>query len=230
VQEKFSDRLSRVRDRLDRAAALSRRPTEAITLVAVSKRHPIEAIREAMSLGLCEFGENYVQEAEEKLGKLTESERAATRWHLIGGLQSNKARRAAALFDCVQTVDRLSLAAALSRTAVALNKKISILVEVNLSEDSERSGVGESEALLLCEEIISLPQLQLSGLMGMAPLTESVEETRPYFVRLRGLFERLPSACRQTLSMGMSNDFEIAVAEGATLVRVGTALFGDRQY
>ena len=147
---------------------------------------------------------------------------------MIGSLQSNKARLAVSLFEMVQTVDRLSLAQALSRAAVERQKELSVLVEVNLAGSANRAGVAEAEALALCEQVSALPNLRLCGFMGMAPLCADAEAARPHFARLRQLFEGLPDAQRQVLSLGMSSDFEAAIAEGATLVRIGTALFGQR--
>ncbi len=183
-------------------------------------------MRAAWAAGVREFGENYVQEARDKCAQL--SDLSELRWHLIGSLQSNKARLAVSLFEMVQTVDRLSLAQALSRAAVERQKELSVLVEVNLAGSANRAGVAEAEALALCEQVSALPNLRLCGFMGMAPLCADVEATRPHFARLRQLFEGLPDSKRQVLSMGMSGDFEAAIAEGATLVRIGTALFGQR--
>ncbi len=215
-----------LRERIAFAAGRADRQVEEITLVGVSKRQPLTAVRAAFAVGITEFGENYVQEAREKqegLGSLP-----GVRWHLIGSLQSNKARLATALFSVVQTVDRLSLAKVLSREAMRGEKPLEVLVEVNLAGSANRAGVAEAETLALCEQVANLPWLQLSGLMGVAPLGADGEAARPHFARLRQLFEGLPVENRKTLSMGMSNDFEAAILEGATLVRIGTALFGTR--
>ncbi len=219
-------RIFHVRERIAEAAGRAGRSPEEITLVGVSKRHPVETVRAAWDAGIREFGENYVQEAREKCVALTEL--SGLRWHLIGGLQSNKARLAVSLFDTVQTVDRLSLAQVLSLEAGKLDKQLSVLVEVNLAGRAVRAGVAEAETRELCEQVAALPHLRLNGLMGIAPLGESPEVARPYFARLRQLFEALPHANRKVLSMGMSGDFETAIEEGATLVRIGTALFGER--
>ncbi|WP_394792991.1 YggS family pyridoxal phosphate-dependent enzyme [Armatimonas sp.] len=215
-----------MRERIIAAAARAGRSPDEITLVGVSKRHSAESVRAAWAAGVREFGENYVQEARDKCAQL--SDLSELRWHLIGSLQSNKARLAVSLFEMVQTVDRLSLAQALSRAAVERQKELSVLVEVNLAGSANRAGVAEAEALALCEQVSALPNLRLCGFMGMAPLCADAEATRPHFARLRQLFEGLPDAQRQVLSMGMSGDFEAAIAEGATLVRIGTALFGQR--
>lgn len=226
MQEEITERVYQLRERIAAAAARAGRSPDEITLVGVSKRHSADSVRAAWEAGIREFGENYVQEAREKRAALTGLPEA--RWHLIGGLQSNKARLAVALFDMVQTVDRLSLAQALSRVAVEETKELSVLIEVNLAGSANRAGVAESEAIALCEQVGQLPNLRVCGLMGMAPLTADAEATRPHFSRLRQLFESLPEPNRQVLSMGMSGDFEAAIAEGATLVRIGTALFGQR--
>lgn len=216
--------VARLKKRIAAAASLAGRRPEEITLLAVSKRQSAEAISEALRLGIDRFGENYVAEAEEKQQTLTIF---PGHWHLIGGLQRNKAARAVALFDVIESVDRQELAIVLGRYALATEKRLRVLVEVNLSEEPQRAGVGPTEALALCEQVASIEGLTLEGLMGIAPLgSESV--SRAAFARLRGLFERLPEENRQTLSMGMSQDFEIAIEEGATQVRIGTALFGVR--
>jgi PLP dependent protein len=226
VSFKIRERTLEIRERIAVAAGRAGRLPEEITLVGVSKRHPAEAVRAAWEAGVREFGENYVQEAHEKRANLEDL--PELRWHLIGGLQSNKARLAVSLFDTVQSVDRLSLAQALSLEAERREKELLVLVEVNLTGNAARAGVAEDETRALCEQVAALPYLRLKGLMGMAPLGESAERARPHFARLRQLFEALPDGNRQVLSMGMSGDFEAAIVEGATLVRIGTALFGER--
>jgi hypothetical protein len=215
--------LATLRQRIQAAVRRAGRAESEIRLVAVTKTVPTDRIEEAIRAGCTEFGENYVQEAETKLPLVGVS---AT-WHFLGHLQSNKAKRAVALFSCIQSVDRLTLATALNRHAGETAKPLRVLVEVNMSEQAHRSGVLPSETLALCEQVARLPHLHLEGLMGIAP-HPSEGEARPYFARLRRLFEQLPEANRQTLSMGMSNDFEVAIEEGATLIRIGTALFGKR--
>lgn len=222
----ITERIFHIRERIAVAAGRAGRSPQEITLVGVSKRHPASAVRAAWAAGVREFGENYVQEARQKRAELTDL--PELRWHLIGGLQSNKARPAVSLFDMVQTVDRLSLAQALSREAERQEKKLAVLVEVSLTGNAARAGVTETDALELCEQVAALPHLQLEGMMGMAPLGDSSEQARPHFARLRQLFERLPGESQKVLSMGMSGDFEAAITEGATLVRIGTALFGER--
>jgi pyridoxal phosphate enzyme (YggS family) len=204
-----------IQQRIAAAAQRANRDPADITLVAVSKTLPVEAVREAISTGLTHFGENRVQEAESKFSSIK------TTLHLIGHLQSNKARRAADIFDRIDSVDSLSLARKLND---ATTKKIGILVEVHQGE-ATKSGAPEAEVPALCAEIANLPNLNLLGLMAIPPYFEDPELARPYFRKLRNLRDnlRLP-----ILSMGMSHDFEIAIEEGATEIRIGTALFGSR--
>ena len=208
-----------MRERLVRAAERVGRDPAEITLLAVSKMFPAASIRDAYALGLREFGENYVQEFADKHPELCDL--AEARFHFIGHLQSNKAARAAELFQVVQTVDSAKLAARLN----AAGRRLDIFLEVKLSGEASKSG---AEAAALPELIAAareLPNLEVVGLMTMPPWSEDPEAPRPYFKRLRELAER--HGLRQ-LSMGMSHDFETAIEEGATCVRVGTALFGER--
>ena len=223
----FARRLSLVRERIAAAARRAGRDPGEVLLVAVSKRHPPEAVAAAIAAGVRDFGENYVQEAQEKVAAL--GRRAADgeeiRWHLIGALQANKARAAVRTFDLVQSVDRDDLARRLGRIAAEEGRTLPVLVEVNLTPDPSRAGAAPEEAPALCERVAQTPGLELRGLMGMAPFAG---DPRPHFARLREMFGALPDRNRRILSMGMSGDFEVAVEEGATLVRVGTALFGPR--
>ena len=226
MHKEITGRIAVLRERIASAAGRAGRSSEEITLVGASKRQSVAAVRIAFAAGVTEFGENYVQEAQEKqeaLGPLL-----GLHWHLIGNLQSNKARLATSLFSVIQTVDRLSLAQVLAREAAKGETPLAVLVEVNLAGSANRAGVAEAETWALCEQVAALPSLQLNGLMGVAPLGAEGEAARPHFARLRQLFEALPAVNRKTLSMGMSPDFEAAILEGATLVRIGTALFGDR--
>jgi pyridoxal phosphate enzyme (YggS family) len=214
-------RLEEVEERMARAAGRAGRRREDIALIAVTKMFPAEAICEAYSLGLRLFGENYVQEFEGKHAEVANLQGAA--FHLIGHLQSNKARRAAELFQAVQTVDSAKLARRLNEAAA---HPLEVMIEVKLSEEGSKSGAAPEQVPETIEAIQSCPKLRLTGLMTMPPWTEDPELSRPYFRRLRELGERhrLPK-----LSMGMSHDFETAIEEGATHVRVGTALFGERR-
>jgi pyridoxal phosphate enzyme (YggS family) len=213
------ERLAAVRERIERAADRARRDPAEITLLAVTKLFPAAVIREAWELGLREFGENYVQELENKWPEVADL--ADARFHLIGHLQSNKAKKAAELFQAIQTVDSPKLARRLNDAGRALD----VMLEVKLSEEEAKSGADPAALAELIETVRGCGNLRLLGLMTMPPWTEDAEASRPYFRRLRDLAER--HGLRQ-LSMGMSHDLEAAIEEGATCVRVGTALFGQR--
>ena len=213
------DRLEAVEERIEIAASRCGRKRDQITLVAVTKVFPASAICEAYSLGLREFGENYVQEFEGKAPAV--SNLPGARFHLIGHLQSNKARRASELFGTIQTVDSAKLARRLNETG----KRLDVLIEVKLSAEEAKAGALPEELGTLVQEIDCCPNLNLRGLMTMPPWSADPEASRPYFGRLRELAEQHRL---HDLSMGMSHDLEVAIAEGATFVRVGTALFGKR--
>jgi pyridoxal phosphate enzyme (YggS family) len=224
------DNFSRVQERIAIAAHKAGRRAEEITLIAVSKTHPAEAIRMAYAAGLRHFGENRVQEWEGKRAAV--GDLPAT-WHLVGHLQSNKAARAAGLFHAVDSVDDLALAQRLARTRSELNarEKLRVLIEVRLAPEETKTGVSAEELPPLAEQLVLLSQLELAGLMCIPPLAEDPEKVRPYLRRLRGLRDDLSTKLGRALpvlSMGMSNDFEIAIEEGATEVRIGTAIFGER--
>jgi pyridoxal phosphate enzyme (YggS family) len=216
------ERIEEVRERIRRAARRAGRRPEEITLVAVTKTFPASAIREAYDLGLREFGENYVQEFEAKRGAL--GELPGARFHFIGHLQSNKARRAAGLFHVVQTVDTPKLA---RRLAEAAATQLEVMLEVKLSPEQSKGGTPPEELPALIAAVRCCPSLSLTGLMTMPPWSENPEDSRLYFRRLR---ELAAASGLPKLSMGMSHDLEVAVEEGATHVRVGTALFGERKY
>jgi pyridoxal phosphate enzyme (YggS family) len=239
----IADNLAGIRERMAGAASRSGRSAGEITLVAVSKTFPAEAIRAAHGLGLRDFGENRVQEWEGKQKELANISDAT--WHLIGHLQSNKARRAAQLFDRVDSVDSLSLAQKLDAAfdggtsregaagegAAREGKRLGILVEVHLSGEESKSGTSEAELPALAEGIAALEHVELLGLMTIPPFFEDTERVRPFFAKLRRLRDELSGRLGRALpvlSMGMSHDFEIAIEEGATEIRVGTALFGAR--
>ena len=213
-------RYQEVKDRIARAAGRARRDPASITLVAVTKIFPASLIREAYELGMRDFGENYVQEFEGKLPETAGLEGA--RFHLIGHLQSNKARKAAGMFQCIQTVDSAKLAQRLNESGRALD----VMLEVKLSPEQTKAGAAPEELPELIQAVRECCNLRLLGLMTMPPWSEDPEAARPAFRRLRDLAGRhgLPH-----LSMGMSHDLEVAIEEGATYVRVGTALFGKRQ-
>jgi hypothetical protein len=224
--EGFQERLAAVRRRIETAAARSGRPSSAVTLVAVSKTMPAAAIREAVSAGVKILGENRVQEAREKIEALP----GAAEWHLIGHLQTNKAKLAVGLFDCIHSLDSVRLAQELGRHAEEAGRRLRCLVEVNLGEETQKSGVDAAEVRPLLEAARRLPQLSVQGLMTIPPFLPDPESVRLFFRRLRDLRDRLESEgwTLPDLSMGMSHDFEVAIEEGATLVRIGTAIFGSR--
>ncbi len=220
--------LAHVRERIARAAVRAGRRADEITLVAVSKTFPAEAIRAAYDEGLRVFGENRVQEFEAKQPKLAHLD--AT-WHLIGHLQSNKAKRAAQLFDHVDSVDSLALAQKLELAADDQEKRLPILIEVHLGGEATKSGVAVADLPNFAEGISALAHLDLHGLLAIPPYSDDSEQARPYFRKLRELRDQLSRRLGRplpTLSMGMSHDFEVAIEEGATEIRVGTALFGVR--
>jgi pyridoxal phosphate enzyme (YggS family) len=212
--------LAAVRERIERAAERAQRDPAAITLLAVTKVFPAAVIREAYALGLRQFGENYVQEFEGKAPEVADL--AGARFHLIGHLQSNKSKKAIELFQVVQTVDSPKLARRLNEAAQPLE----VMIEVKLSGEEAKSGAGPEQLPELIAAIGECRNLQLTGLMTMPPWSDDAEASRPYFRRLRELGERHGLT---QLSMGMSHDLETAIEEGATCVRVGTALFGKRK-
>jgi pyridoxal phosphate enzyme (YggS family) len=255
--ENIATRIEAIRERIATAARRAGRPPEDIRLVGVTKTHPYELVEQALAAGLHDFGENRVQEAEPKIAAL-QAARGAITWHLIGHLQSNKARRAAALFDLVHSVDSLRLAEALARGVGdrvsgvggrAFNPQpptpnpLPILLQVNISGEASKDGftlAGWEQRPELCdaffaevERLLALTHLRVAGLMTIAPWSENPEAARPTFRsarRLRdALAERFPAAGWAALSMGMTDDFEVAIEEGATIVRVGRAIFGSRQ-
>jgi PLP dependent protein len=220
--------LERARERIERAAGRASRSVDEITIIAVSKTFPAEAIQAAYDVGLRHFGENRVQEFEAKQPKLTSLDAV---WHFIGHLQRNKARRAVQLFHRVDGVDNVTLARAMQAEAAAQEKRLPILIEVRLSDEPTKTGIAEADLPALAEGIVASSNLKLRGLMGVPPYFEDVERTRPYFRKLREMKDRLSQrlgAPLPVLSMGMSHDFEIAIEEGATEIRIGTALFGER--
>jgi pyridoxal phosphate enzyme (YggS family) len=221
--------LARVRERMARAAERAGRRADEVTLVAVSKTFPAEAIRAAYDAGLREFGENRMQEFEAKKPKIADLN--AT-WHLIGHLQSNKSRRAAQLFDRVDSVDSLALAQKLDSAAAEYGKCLPVLIEVHLGAEATKSGVAETDLAALAGGLSALEHLELRGLLAIPPYSDDPERARPHFRKLRELQDRLSVRLGHPLpklSMGMSHDFEVAIEEGATEIRVGKALFGGRR-
>ena len=223
-----AENLAGVRDRIARACVRAGRRAEEVTLVAVSKTFPAEAILAAYVAGLRVFGENRVQDLESKQPRIAALD--AT-WHLIGHLQSNKVRRAIHLFDRIDSVDRAPLAQKID-SAASEGTRMPVLIEVHLGDEATKGGVAENDLEALAEGVAALPHLELRGLMAIPPYSDDPERARPYFEKLRKLRDDLGRRLMlplPALSMGMSHDFEVAIEEGATEIRIGTALFGARQ-
>lgn len=227
----FAERVSHIRRGIEKCAQRSNRSIDEITLMAVSKTHPAESIREAIGLGLTDFGENRVQEAESKIPLVG---RNAARWHLIGHLQSNKARKAVELFDVIHSLDSVSLAQRLDRVCGELGRaELPVLIQVDLGHEPTKTGVDEKDLDELVAAVAKAERLRLIGLMTLPPFFAEAEKARPIFRRLREFRDRLQAQGRfgdraGELSMGMTHDYEIAIEEGATMVRIGTAIFGER--
>lgn len=228
-----SENIAKVQERIAAAAGRARRNPTEIALMAVTKTFPPERIRQAYEAGLRLFGENRVQEFAGKAGALRELRDAE--WHMIGHLQSNKAAKAAELFSAVDSVDSLRLAQKLNASAQSLGKKLAALIEINVGGEVAKSGLDPDSKELedLLRGAAALEQLQFRGLMTIPPLAEDPQQARPYFQKLRRLREaiearQLPGIDMSVLSMGMSHDFEVAIEEGSTCVRLGTAIFGER--
>ncbi|HEX4950351.1 MAG TPA: YggS family pyridoxal phosphate-dependent enzyme [Blastocatellia bacterium] len=224
--------LRSIRERIASACNRAGRSVSEVTLVAVSKTVSAAHVRAAIAAGVTVLGENRVQEAEAKITELADL-RSQVEWHLIGHLQSNKARKAASLFDVVQTIADENLASRLHRIAAELGRRLPVFIEVNLAGEVSKSGVAPHEALPLIETVSKFAALELRGVMAVPPYLENPADVRPYFRQLRALRDDavrsgIADHSFTQLSMGMSHDFEIAIEEGATLVRIGTALFGTR--
>jgi pyridoxal phosphate enzyme (YggS family) len=228
----IADRVAAVRERIARAAERASRPPGDVTLVAVSKTHPPETVRAAFAAGVRDFGENRVQEAEPKIAATADLVASGLRWHMVGHLQSNKARKAAGLFGFIQSVDSFELGERLARAGAEAGRPVCVLVQVDLAGEETKFGLPEAELMPVLEALRGREGLRVEGLMVLPPLFDDPEEVRPYFRRLRLLRDRAQAAGTlegRELSMGMSHDFEAAVEEGATIVRVGTAIFGERK-
>lgn len=225
--ENFADRLAKVKNQIRQAAEKAGRTAEEIKLVAVSKTHPPEKIAEAIDIGLKVFGENKVQEAERKIEEIGRG--GAAEWHLIGHLQKNKARKSVQLFDVIHSIDSIELAERLERICHEEDRKsLPVFIQVDLAQEKNKAGISEKELPKLAEFLHGCQCLKFDGLMILPPFFEEPEKARPFFRRLREIRDRvLPGG---ELSMGMSHDFEVAIEEGATVIRVGTAIFGERQY
>ncbi|UCD83170.1 MAG: YggS family pyridoxal phosphate-dependent enzyme [Desulfobacterales bacterium] len=219
-----------VKERMRRAAEACRRPVESVRLIAVSKTMPAEVVREAIEAGVTDLGENYIQEAKDKINSLA---RFSVNWHFIGHLQSNKAKYAVRMFDLIHSVDSLKLAKELNKYAKNNGKTQSVLIQVNVAREDSKSGVYAEDTLKLLTDISRLENIAVKGLMTMPPFFNAPEKVRPFFAALRKLrdqikAEDIPNIAMDELSMGMTGDFETAIAEGATMVRIGTAIFGER--
>ncbi len=221
--------INHVRSKIAEAARQAERKPEEITLIAVSKTVPIELVKMAYNLGVTNFGENRVQDALPKIAAFHPSD---VHWHMIGHLQSNKAGKIVGSFDSVQSVDSLHIAQALNRHVGETGKRLPILLQVNVSGEASKEGMPPSEAVEVARQILALPHLEVQGLMTIAPLATNPEEVRPVFRSLRmlrdSLRSELPTCSWQHLSMGMTDDYPIAIGEGATIVRIGRAIFGER--
>ena len=226
MAEGIRDRLLRVQERIRVAALRIGREPSSITLVAISKTVPPEVIREAVAAGITLLGENRVQEARDKVAALP----GLARWHLVGHLQTNKARLAVQLFELIHSLDSVKLAQALDRSGEEAGKLVGCLIEVNLGGEESKGGISEEGVCPLLEATRELPNLRIEGLMAIPPFLPDPEDVRPFFRRLRNLRDELAGKgfTVPELSMGMTHDFEVAIEEGATLVRIGTAIFGPR--
>src|ERR1043165_901963 len=231
AQELLAVRLADVRARLAAATQRSGRQSEQVRLIAISKNHPAPVIQLEMGLGATELGENRVQEAE---GKIAEIGREKVRWHLVGHLQANKSRRAVSLFDVIHSLDTVDLARRLDRLCVEEGRdSLPVLIQVDLGHEETKSGIDESEITHLVESLGPLHRAQMLGLITLPPFFDDPEQSRPFFRRLRELRDELNQRGAfgdrtGELSMGMTHDFEVAIEEGATMVRIGTAIFGAR--
>ena len=222
-------RLEGVRERLARACSRSGRDPESVRLIAVSKTRPVQEIETLAGYGVQDFAENKIQEAEDKIPRVSSS---PLTWHLVGHLQKNKVKKAVALFDWIHSIDSESIASRVNRLAGELSRSLDVLVQVDLAGEETKSGMPVEGVEALVESIGGMEHLRCAGLMVLPPMFDDVERTRPFFCELRELSERLRGkrllGSDSQLSMGMSHDFEVAIEEGATMVRVGTAIFGPR--
>lgn len=231
VQDGLSERFDTIKNRINSALRRAGRPLDDARLIAISKTHPTSVISDLIALGATDVGENRIQEAEPKILELG---RNSVRWHLVGHLQANKARKAVKLFDVIHSLDSQELAHRLDRLCVEDDRhELEVLVQVDLGKETTKSGVSEDELGDIVDAVSNSERLRLSGLMTLPPFFDDPEGARPFFKRLREIRDQLSESgkfgnYRGELSMGMTNDFEVAIEEGATMVRVGTAIFGER--
>jgi len=226
----IAENIERVRERIEQTARRVDRDPQDITLVAVTKTVPVDLIREAIKAGVNHFGENRVQEAREKIPKIPE----AVTWHMVGHLQKNKVKYAVELFQMIQSVDEFELAEIINRRAAKVNKKMPVLIEVNTSGEPTKFGCQPDDAISLLKKMANFPNLEVRGFMTIGLFSEDMEKVRLCFQRLKRIYEEaralaLPNTRISILSMGMSSDFEVAIEEGSTMVRIGTAIFGPRK-
>jgi len=229
METDISSNVSLIRQRMGVACARCGRDPQSVKLMAVSKTVAPERIRQALAAGVTLLGENYVQEAREKIPTIGH----VAEWHMIGHLQTNKVKFVVNLFDWIHSVDRLELARELDKRAGQNNRRLNVLIEVNVSGEESKSGIEATQALELVRQVSLLPNINLRGLMTMPPYSDNPENSRPYFQALRKLRDDIsaadiPSIPMDELSMGMTDDFEVAIEEGATIIRVGRAIFGNR--
>jgi pyridoxal phosphate enzyme (YggS family) len=232
VYQNVPKRLAEIRDRIANAAGRAGRQPGDVRLIAVSKTHPIDAVRAAADAGQIDFGENKVQEALQKIAQSTDTR---LRWHLIGHLQSNKAKQAAGAVDAIHAIDSVDLLRRVDQAAKEAGRTVEALIQVDLALEQTKFGAPLADVPAIMQAAEGCTAANLVGLMLLPPLAENPEDARPWFARLRALRDQLgaagvPAGRLRELSMGMSHDFEVAIAEGATMVRVGTAIFGERQY
>lgn len=220
----ITENLKIVRERIADAAVRAGKDSENITLIAVTKTVDASVIKEAISAGVTDIGENYVQDALHKFTDIGHD----VKWHMIGHLQTNKVKQVIPVFDLIQSVDSTSLANEIGKRSIAAGRTTRVLVEINISGEESKNGVEPDKALELCGQIAGIHGLELSGMMGIAPFTDDVSAIRKSFALLRRLWEKLPEENSRWLSMGMTSDFEIAIEEGSNMVRIGTAIFGAR--
>jgi hypothetical protein len=221
--------INKIMQKIASAAKRCNRSPDTVKLLAVTKTVPPQIIEQAIGAGLKAFGENYVQEAREKIARIQER----VQWHMIGHLQTNKAKYVFNLFDYIHSVDRLELAREIDRRAGMAGRQINILIEVNISGESSKSGIRASEVIELIKNVSMMGNLSVRGLMTMAPYSDNPENSRPYFAALKDLQQKIiqegiAGIQMDELSMGMTDDFEVAIEEGATMVRIGRAIFGER--
>ena len=232
MYEEIPQRLARIRERIAEAAGRAGRKPDDVRLIAVSKTHPIDAVRAAAAAGQIDFGENKVQEALQKIAQSTDT---TLKWHLIGHLQSNKARKAAGAVGAIHAIDSVELLKRVDQAASEASRTVDVLIQVDLALEDTKHGASVGEVPAIVKAAGDCTAVTLTGLMLLPPLADNPEDARPWFRRLRALRDELVdsgvAADRlRELSMGMSHDFEVAIAEGATMVRVGTAIFGERDY